>query len=132
MQNYYLYTPLNDNDYASWKVYSGNKLCKIIGVFRYFCAFFALRVFNFYAITLTPYIISTGSLSRNIFHHEFTHIKQQSAEGFLKFCVKYVLYFLYNFFLNSKTFLKFYDAYCEIPYEKEAYAIQKDNIYTFK
>jgi hypothetical protein len=125
MQNYYLYTPLNDKDYASWEVCPGSKLCKIIGVFRYLCAFFALKVFKFYAITLTPYIISVGLLSRSTIRHEFTHIKQQSAEGFLKFCVKYVLYFLYNFFFNSKTFLKFYDAYFEIPYEKEAYAAQE-------
>jgi hypothetical protein len=126
MQNYYLYTPKTDQDYTVWKMCSDKELRKIIGAFRYLCVFLALRIFKFYAITLKPYIISTGLLSKSLFMHEFTHIKQQSKEGSFKFYMKYTGYFLFNFFLNPKTFLKFYDAYYAIPYEKEAYAVQKN------
>lgn len=55
--------------------------------------------------------------------HELVHRNQISNEGLLKFIFKYCYYYITNWF----EYCNHWNAYYNIPYEKEAYEYWDDN-----
>ncbi len=75
-------------------------------------------------ITLFPFIIIRRPLKKLI-NHETIHIYQQLELLVIPFYLLYILMYLYNIVKYRNVF----EAYMNIPFEKEAYA--NENNYTY-
>jgi len=98
-------------------------LIKKVGFFRgiLFWLSFKFSVSGYtIGLTLNPYIIIKGFSFRTL-KHEIVHIYQQKKEGLFLFLIKYVFYFVKNLFQTFSLDL----AYYYIPYEDEAYKLEK-------
>ena len=80
---------------------------------------------NVYAITLYPYIFISDDGNETTICHEMIHIKQQKELLIVGFYFLYVLSWL----VNLPTHRSFHKAYRNIPFEREAYANEKDPLY---
>lgn len=67
------------------------------------------------------FIKDGSSLSDRLLTHEYVHVVQQRKLGYAKFYLLYVWLFLLKF-LQLRDFKK---AYREIPFEEQAYRVQK-------
>lgn len=79
-------------------------------------------------MALFPFIlVSQRSFKKDedIIRHEIIHLKQQLELLILPF---YLLY-LINYIINLCKYKNHYQAYCEIIFEREAYAKDKDKLY---
>ena len=86
-----------------------------------------LSVFiSIHAITLYPFIICRTVLDKRTRSHEFIHIAQQKELWVLGFYILYVWYWLKNVFWHK---MYFNEAYYNIPFEREAYENEDDDIY---
>jgi hypothetical protein len=123
---YVVYKPKSIDDWENYKVYSFGELIKEVGLCKAIIARIALSKMNFIAITIKPYIIASRVLTKKLFVHEFTHLRQQTDDGLLKFGIKYYWAWFINFFFKKETRFNFYEAYYNIPYEVEAYSAQEN------
>ena len=86
-----------------------------------------LSVFiSIHAITLYPFIICRTVLEPRVRSHEFIHIAQQKELWVLGFYILYVWYWAKNLLWHR---MSSQDAYYNIPFEKEAYENDHDDIY---
>jgi hypothetical protein len=67
--------------------------------------------------------------SLRLMNHELIHVDQMSNLGTIKFLFLYVYYFLKAL---PRSDWNPYEAYLEIPFEKEAYSHDKDRTYYFR
>tara|TARA_R100000152_G_C6550471_1_gene25179 strand:- start:36 stop:380 length:345 start_codon:yes stop_codon:yes gene_type:complete len=74
---------------------------------------------NIGAITLYPFIISRGVMSKETLNHERIHIEQQKELLVVGFYLLYIMYWLVNLLWHK---MGKSEAYLMIPFEKEAYA----------
>ena len=75
------------------------------------------------AITLFPFIIINPEYDNEItINHESIHIEQQRELWVILFYILYVFYWIKNKINRMNNF----DAYMNIPFEKEAYEKQYD------
>ena len=72
---------------------------------------------KFSAITLFKNIFFVDYMKITTIKHKLIHIEQIAEEGWFKFYLKYIWYFIKNLFKG----MTWNDAYINIPYEKEAY-----------
>ena len=79
-----------------------------------------------HAITIYPFIICRTVLRQPTRSHEFIHIAQQKELWVIGFYILYVWYWLKNIFWNKMSSR---EAYLNIPFEREAYENQDDEIY---
>jgi len=79
-------------------------------------------IIDAYAITLWPFILTTGPLSAQGENHERIHLAQQRELLIVGFYFLYVL----DYVLGRSMGLSPEEAYMEIRFEKEAYAAQND------
>ena len=78
------------------------------------------------AITLYPFIIMNEECEHPvIINHEKIHLEQQRELWIIPFYVLYILYWL----KARVSGMNNHDAYRAIPFEKEAYAHEKDLTY---
>jgi|TARA_R110000824_G_scaffold62352_5_gene165183 hypothetical protein len=77
---------------------------------------------NIGAITLFPFILSREEMSEVTINHEKIHIEQQRELLVVFFYILYIWYWL----IARVKGMNNDDAYMNIPFEKEAYANQKD------
>jgi hypothetical protein len=123
---YVVYKPASINDWENYKICSFGELIKEAGLCRAIIAWIALARMDFTAITIKPYIIASKVLAKKLFVHEFTHLRQQTDDGLLKFGIKYYWAWFVNFFFKKETRFNLYEAYYNIPYEIEAYSAQEN------
>jgi hypothetical protein len=123
---YVVYKPASIDDWNNYKVYSFGELFRNAGLCRAIIAWIALAKMGFTAITIKPYIISVKVLTKKLFVHEFTHLRQQTDDGLLKFGIKYYWSWFVNFLFKKETRFNLYEAYYNIPYEIEAYSAQEN------
>lgn len=77
------------------------------------------------AITLYPFIFFSGkSAINNTYRHEWIHIDQYRKHGYFGFLFKYAL----DYIKGRTKGLSHYQAYMNIPFEKEAYKKQTDYV----
>jgi hypothetical protein len=76
-----------------------------------------------YAITIFPFIISREPLQEDVRIHESIHIEQQKELAVIFFYILYGLFFLKGLIQGKGQF----EAYLDIPFEKEAYS-NEDNL----
>jgi hypothetical protein len=81
---------------------------------------------NIHAITLYPFIICRTVLDKQTRSHEFIHIAQQKELYVVGFWFLYVWYWLKNIVWKR---MDSYSAYYNIPFEREAYDNEHDEIY---
>ena len=82
-------------------------------------------IIDVYAITIYPFIFVRDESNDTTNNHESIHLAQQKELFVIPFYILYVYWWLLNL---SKGMNKF-DAYMNIPFEKEAYGNQKDFAY---
>jgi hypothetical protein len=97
------------------KIIIAPKFCKAVSVF-----------IDVGAITLYPFIVSRNEMSKTTLNHERIHLVQQRELWLLGFYVLYILYWL----KGKVSGMTNRAAYMNIPFEKEAYTMQEDLIYT--
>jgi len=97
------------------KIIIAPKFCKALSVF-----------IDVGAITLYPFIVSRSEMSKTTLNHERIHLVQQRELWLLGFYVLYILYWL----KGKVSGMTNRAAYMNIPFEKEAYTMQEDLIYT--
>ena len=74
---------------------------------------------GFHAITIFPFVFYTGRpLSEMELRHETIHLWQQASLLFVGF---YLIY-LFSWLFGLVRYRDSYRAYCEIPFERYAYA----------
>ena len=97
------------------KIIIAPKFCKVISIFV-----------DVNAITLYPFIITKNEMSKVTLNHERIHLVQQKELWLLGFYILYILYWL----KRKMSGMTSREAYANIPFEKEAYMMQEDLIYT--
>jgi len=80
---------------------------------------------NVYAITLYPFVFIRDEGNDTVINHEKIHLKQQRELWLVGFYFLYVTFWLFNLVKYRNTQV----AYREIPFEREAYANDKDWVY---
>jgi len=73
------------------------------------------------AITLGPFVFSTGEMSDRTKNHEYIHWQQYIETGIIGFPILYLLYYL----IGLLKYKSGSEAYMQIPFEQEAY--ENDN-----
>ena len=81
---------------------------------------------SIHAITIYPFIICRTVLEPRVRSHEFIHIAQQKELWVFGFYFLYVWYWLKNVFWHKMYFSQ---AYYNIPFEREAYENEDNEIY---
>ena len=81
------------------------------------------------AITIWPFIIIKGFGDKRLIVHERIHILQQKELFVLPFYILYVFFWILNIFRYWGSENIFQKAYQEIPFEREAYANDSNDIY---
>lgn len=95
---------------------------------------FAILTFGskkFQAMAVFPFIISRNPKAETdkvVINHEKIHFRQQLELLWLGFFLLYFLFFIY-YWIKIKNR---YNAYLQIPFEKEAYAFEDDFTYLKK
>ncbi len=80
------------------------------------------------AITLFPFIFIRGRGDDVLINHERIHLAQQKEMLILPFYLLYVFFYVKNIFKYKSSSL----AYREIPFEKEAFENDNDQVYLLK
>jgi hypothetical protein len=112
--------PSSIDDRENYVIVSLGELLLAVGWVRAIISAIAILKMDFNAITLKPFIIAEKVLSKRMFVHEFTHLRQQEDDGLIKFCIKYLWEWFKNFFFKKETRFNFFEAYWNISYEIEA------------
>ena len=79
------------------------------------------------AITLWPYIIFRDEPDDVTINHERIHIRQQAELLVVLFYILYAGFWIFNKLKGQSN----YEAYMNIPFEREAYENQDDWVYLF-
>ena len=82
-------------------------------------------VIDVYAIALWPFVFIKDEGNEVTINHEKIHLRQQVELLVVGFYILYGFYWLKSFVKNRDKDQAYYD----IPFEKEAYAMQKDMTY---
>tara|TARA_B100000287_G_C20224357_1_gene619435 strand:- start:127 stop:507 length:381 start_codon:yes stop_codon:yes gene_type:complete len=108
----------------SWEELKWGKVIKNSKIPKYLSIFI-----NIYAITIFPFIIFSDKGNVVTLNHERIHIRQQLELLVVGFYFLYVIFWLIGLLKNIKSQDRFQLAYSYIPFEKEAYANEKEFIY---
>jgi len=81
---------------------------------------------SIHAITIYPFIICRTEMSQRTRSHEFIHIAQQKELWLVGFYILYVWYWAKNLVWHRMSSR---DAYINIPFEREAYANDHNDLY---
>ena len=82
-------------------------------------------VIDVYAIALWPFVFIRDEGNEVTINHEKIHLRQQVELLVVGFYILYGFYWLKSFVKNRDKAQAYYD----IPFEKEAYTMQKDMTY---
>ena len=108
----------------SWEELKWGKVIKDSKIPKYLSIFI-----NIYAITIFPFIIFSDKGNVVTLNHERIHIRQQLELLVVGFYFLYVLFWIIGLIKNIKNPDRFNLAYNYIPFEKEAYAHEREFIY---
>ena len=81
------------------------------------------------AITLGPFVFCRSAAPMKMRIHESIHWQQWKEAGIILFPILYAMFWIVNLFRFKFNGSR---AYFEIPFEKEAYAHERDISYLFK